>query len=123
MNEAFKDTSAHEGHLVLHSINKKWYFVIVEEHNISIKILGERRIRGRIWAEHSDPKRTTGSFRCMVSTERFTQPTSFIRQTLFHISLGFHGRFSSAERTNLRRSAIFLSAFFQFLGILACPVQ
>ena len=56
---------------------RKWSFVIVEE---SIIILGERRKKGRVRAEPSDPKRTKGYFRCGVSIDRFTNPSSFIRQ-------------------------------------------
>ena len=37
-------------------------------------ILGERRNGGRVRAESSDPKRTTGYFRCRVSIDIHTSP-------------------------------------------------
>ena len=43
-------------------------------------ILDEIRKRVRVISEPSDPKRTKGSFRCMVSIDRSKHPPSFIRQ-------------------------------------------
>ena len=89
MNElVFKGTSTHRGHLMPWNIIKRWSFVIVEE---QWKSIGERRKRGRVRAEPSDPKRTKGYFRCMVSIDRSTQPPSFISRAGCHTSIGFHG--------------------------------
>ena len=52
----------------------------------------ERRKGGRERAEPSNPERTKGSFRCMVSIDRSTHPHSFIRQAGCHASIGFPGR-------------------------------
>ena len=43
-------------------------------------ILGERKKRGRVRAEPSDPKRTKGYFRCrvLVSIDRSSHPPSFL---------------------------------------------
>ena len=48
---------------------KNWSFAIVEEQWQNILIKSERRRRGRIRAEPSNPKRTKGYFRCRVSIE------------------------------------------------------
>ena len=53
---------------------------------------GERRKRGRERAESSNPKRTKGSFRCMVSIDRSPHPHSFIRRAGCHARLEFPGR-------------------------------
>ena len=53
---------------------------------------GERRKRGRERAELSNPKRTKGSFRCMVSIDRSPHPHSFIRRAGCHARLEFPGR-------------------------------
>ena len=48
----------------------------MKKHNNSRRKKGKRGVT----AEPSDPMRTKGSLRCMVSIERSTQPPSFIRQ-------------------------------------------
>ena len=65
-------------------ISKKWSFVVVEEQIQNIIILGEKRKRGRVRAEPSDPKRTKGYFRCRVSIDRSTHPPPFIRRAGCH---------------------------------------
>ena len=50
--------------------------------NNDILIVGERRKRGRIRTE--PPKRTKGSLRCMVSTDRSTHLPSFRRRAGCH---------------------------------------
>ena len=72
--------------------NFKWSFVIVEEQWQIILFLCERRKRGSERPEPSNPKRTKGSFRCMVSIVRSTHLPSFIRRTGCCTSLGFPGR-------------------------------
>ena len=52
----------------------------------------ERRKSGRERAEPSYPKRTKGSFRCMLSTDRSTHPHFFIRRAGCHAGVGFPGR-------------------------------
>ena len=55
--------------------------MIVEEHRQRMISIGERREKGRVRAEPSDPKRTKGYFRCRVTIDRSTHPPSFIRLT------------------------------------------
>ena len=47
---------------------------------------------GRKREEPSYPKRTKGSFRCMVSIDRSTHPHFFIRRAGCHAGVGFPGR-------------------------------
>ena len=57
---------------------------MTKNHNSRLKMK-----RWRVRAELSDPKRTKGSFRCMVSIDRFTHTPFFIRRAGCHTSLGF----------------------------------
>ena len=52
----------------------------------------ERGKSGRERAEPSYPKRTKGSFRCMVSIDRNTHPHFFIRRAGCHAGVGFPRR-------------------------------
>ena len=52
-------------------------------------IFCERRLRGRVRAEPSNPRRTKAYFRFTVSIDRSTHPPSFIRRARCHTNLGF----------------------------------
>ena len=92
MNEwGLKGTPVHKT-IQCHNTFFKWSFVIVEEQWQIILFLCERRKRGSERPEPSNPKRTKGSFRCMVSIVRSTHLPSFIRRAGCCTSLGFPGR-------------------------------
>ena len=58
----------------------------------SILILVEEQTRGRVIAEPSDPKRTEGPHRWMVSIETSAYLPSLMRRILCHTNLGFPAR-------------------------------
>ena len=77
----------------------------------------ERRKSGRERAERSYPKRTTGSFRCMVSLDRNTHPHFFIRRAGCHAGEGFPGRCQLLLHTVVQPNFLhFLS--YTFLSIM-----
>ena len=65
---------------------------MVNNQELSIIVLGERGKGGRVRTEPSDPKRTKGYFRCRISIDRSSHPTSLMRRAGCHTSLGFPGR-------------------------------
>ena len=73
-------------------IKAQWYSSLFPALCSPLATLDERRKRGWVRAEPSDPKRTKGYFICMVSIDRYSHPTTFIRRAGCHTSLGFPGR-------------------------------